>query len=165
MALYESIEGRTMTIKELAEELSVSKPAINNKLVELDLKDRLIKQGNKYVIPGEVADQVRQAFTKQKPKPAGTESTPGDDLMYQEQIALLKEQIALLTDHIRTLNNQLEVKDLQIERAQATSQYLLAGNTQKDIHEVEDVTVAETETMTDKTDTIKRRGIFSKLFR
>ena len=158
MALYESIEGRTMTIKELAEELSVSKPAINNKLVELDLKDRLIKQGNKYVIPGEVADQVRQAFTKQKPKPAETESTPGDDVLYQA----LKEQIEQLTETIRILNNQLEEKDKQIERAQTITFQLTAGNpgnSERNLHEVETVTVTE------KTDSDQRRGIFSKLFR
>lgn len=156
MALYESIEGRTMTIKELAEELSVSKPAINNKLIDLGLKDRLIKQGNKYVIPGEVADQVRQAFTKQKPKPADDNETSA------ELCQALREQIEQLTETIRILNNQLEEKDKQIERAQTITFQLTAGNpgnTQRDLHEVEDVIVSE------KTDTDQRRSIFTKLFR
>ena len=162
MALYELREGDIMTIKDLADELSVSKTAVNKKLAELNLKDHLQKQGNRFIVPGEVADQIRQAFSESKSKPADN----GTGGVSVEQV--LREQIADLKAHIEVLNHQLEVKDMQIERAQATNQYLLAGSVQSDLREVDDenITVTETETVSETVSVDEKRpGILARLFK
>lgn len=146
-----------MTIKELAEELQVSKTAINNRLIDLDLKGRCTKQGNKIVLPADVVEEIRQSFNKTTGKPAGN---PGID---EDVIQLLYAQIEQLNEHIRTLNKQLEVKDLQIERAQAVQYRLTADHNPTEPHEVDAVQVEETEG--NKSDSIRKSGgFFSKIF-
>ena len=56
-----------MTIKELAEELQVSKVTVSKTIERLGLKDRLQKEGNRFIVPDTVADRVRLSFNADVP--------------------------------------------------------------------------------------------------
>lgn len=83
-----------VTIKQLADEIGVSKPYITKRIDALGYKDRLIRQGNKFVVPTFVADAVRESFQK----PGETAEQPNDLIAF--------------------LQSQIEMKDRQIERLQ-----------------------------------------------
>ena len=92
------------TIKSLAEELGKSKTAISNKIKELGLDDKLTRQGNKWLIPDDKADLIRQGFT-------GIKSDTKTDTVNADVLAVLKAQ--------------LEAKDKQIEELQRTNAELI----------------------------------------
>lgn len=92
-----------VTIKALADELGVSKVAINNRLAKAGLKSELIKEGNTYLLSDEVAEEIRSAYRR---KHEGKASRT-----HEERKANAKQ-----SDVIEVLSRQLEEKDRQIEK-------------------------------------------------
>ena len=101
------------TVKTLAEEIGVSKVAINKKIETLGLKDRLIKDNNRYLITDEVADLVRASY---KHRGDGHGSTATEKSTTQTESTAQVDVIQVLTDQIKMLNDQLEKKDAEITR-------------------------------------------------
>lgn len=56
-----------MTILELANELNITKQGLTKRLKDMGLFGQLYKQGNKFIVPDDIANEVREAFTKKKP--------------------------------------------------------------------------------------------------
>ena len=57
-------------MRQLAEELQVSKVSINNRIDKLNLRDELVKAGNRHLIPEATADVIRESFrTNRKTEP------------------------------------------------------------------------------------------------
>lgn len=118
-------EMENLTVKQLAEELGLSKPYVMKRIDQLGLKSRLVKTGNRYLIPVFVADTIRESFNKaaETDHPARSKQ---DELKQADIIAILQKQ--------------LEIKDKQIERLQSEnselvkaiqqSNYLLASSSQ-----------------------------------
>lgn len=100
------------TVKDLASELGISKVAVNKKIERLGLKDKLIKDGNRFVLPAEVADAVRASYKYKTKTRAGEEDTRTD------KDATRGEDPGVYADIIQVLREQLEEKDRQIERLQ-----------------------------------------------
>ncbi len=48
-----------ITIKQLANELGVSKPTISNVIVQLNLQDKLRRVGNRYILTETQIDQIK----------------------------------------------------------------------------------------------------------
>lgn len=155
-----------MTIRELADELHISKVALNNRIEELELKGELIKQGNRYIIPGEVAEQLRESFrTRRKTEPAKDNNS--------EVIQILNEQLKAKDEQIASLMRQLEQLQSQnsdFMKVIQQNNYLLAGaigNNDMSGNET-DATIIEDESQaipTEKqTETVKP-GFFKRLFR
>lgn len=95
-----------MTINELAKELGISKQATTKKIKALGLFDKLEKSGNRYVVPDEVVDAVRQQNANQPP-------TKTDELAFlREQIEKKDAQIAALQDALER-EQQLHAVDKQ----------------------------------------------------
>lgn len=95
-----------LTVKQLADEIGVSKVAINKKIERLGLKSKLTKDGNRYLLDDDIADQVRDAFKYR------TEKTDQERQDRQHQ----EEPTETYTDIIQVLREQLAEKDKQIER-------------------------------------------------
>lgn len=126
---------QTITVKDLATELDISKVAVNKKIESLGMKGKLIKDGNRYLIPAEVADAVRTSYKYKTPRQTKTEDTRAD--------ATRNEDPGIYADIIAVLKAQLEEKDKQIERMQLLlaqqNNYLLEAKTAQH----EDMTTTE----------------------
>lgn len=115
-----------MTIKALAEELGVSKTAITKTIDKLGLRDRLQKEGNKYIVPDYAADQVRLYFSgdldsepranhEKEGKPAGD---PDRDMI----IELLRAEIEQKNQQIAELHLILQQQNHLLLAAQAPAE-------------------------------------------
>lgn len=96
-----------VTVRQLAEELQVSKVSINNRIDKLNLRDELVKAGNRYLIPEETADVIRESFrTNRKTEP------PQPDTQ-AVMLDILSEQLKEKDRQIQSLMNQLELLQSQ----------------------------------------------------
>lgn len=127
------------SIKELSIELSVSKTAIDKKLVSLSLKDKLVKDGNRFVIPEEVEKALKSAFGYKENK-ANNNQVGNDEIIknLQNQIDNLNKQIEKQNDTISgLLESNLQLTE-SINQLTKTHQVLLANQTTKLIDVAED---------------------------
>lgn len=105
------------TIKQLSDEIGVSKVSITKWLEKNGYRDSLEKVGNKFVLSDEVADAVKRVYkARRQPKkaePINPASNSNNDVT-SEIIALLREQ--------------LEAKDREIDRLQTQIEHLQSAN-------------------------------------
>lgn len=155
-----------MTIRELADELQVSKVALNNRIAELDLKGELIKQGNKYIIPAEVAEQLRESFrTKRKTEPVQDKSNDVIQIL-SEQLQEKDRQIASLMRQLE----QLQTQNSDFMKVIQQNNYLLAdamGATDREQNEPGEpitVTVSEDNARTETPAEPKKKSFFRRIF-
>jgi hypothetical protein len=135
-----------MTIKELAAELGKSKTYIVNVIDELGLKGDLAFVGNKYDVPAETADKIRQHINGK--------SSPTTDTDTAAMTALIE---------------QLQAKDAMIERLQQENMelvktlqqhtYLLAQSTAPQQQEPIETDPEPTETISNE-----NKGLWSRIF-
>ena len=115
------------TIKQLADEIGVSKTAINKKIDNLGLWKQLSKVGGQWFIPSSAEKSIKEAFNR-KPKSKTVTNNQS-------------ETVAAL---VATFQKQLEAKDKQIENLQQlldheqqlhamTQQKLLALQDEKEV--------------------------------
>lgn len=117
------------TIKDLAEQVGVSKQAISDKIKKLGLQNDLTRKGNRFVLNESQANLIKSAF--QQTRQAQTQSN------------FTNQNTDLLYDIVKTLQFELETKNKQIEYLQeenrrlsntiAQSQALHAGTIQKQL--------------------------------
>lgn len=103
-----------MTIVELANEIGISKQAITKQIKALGRFSDLEKVGNKYIVPDDVAEQIRQHY---EAKSANFRQSPTEKV---SELAFLRDQI--------------EKKDAQIaalQEALAAEQQLHAADKQQ----------------------------------
>lgn len=118
-----------LTVKDLASEIGVSKVAISKKIERLGLKDKLIKDGNRFVMPDDIADQIRASYQYR----TASDTAPCATDAHQESTAPGAE---IYADVIQVLKDQLAEKDKQIERLQvllARNQELLLPSASHDV--------------------------------
>lgn len=95
-----------LTIKELSADLHLSKTAISNRVKELGLKERLVRDGNKLLIPDDVEKDIRASFQqKRKNDPAGGHNADVIDIL-ASQLAEKDKQIEILMRQIESLQEQ-----------------------------------------------------------
>lgn len=108
-----------ITIKELADELGVSKPTVSKAIDALGIQGELRKVGNRFVLSESQAAAVKSQIlqsgeTETPPKPQDeTENEPP-----KPQSEMEKSLISLLESQITILQEQLTVKDSQIAAQQ-----------------------------------------------
>ena len=110
------------TVRQLADDLGVSKTAVMKQIENLGLHSSLRKNGNQFVIDEAQETLIKQAFSPQsKTKQTKTENLPGFDI------------VSVLQKTIDTLQGQLEVKDQQLleKDKQITSLSAALENTTK----------------------------------
>lgn len=156
------------TIKELSEELGVSKVAISNKIKNNGLKERMVKQGNTYYLDSELEAEVIGLFknSRKQNNEASADETPEQRPNSEPQ----SDMVEWLKSQIEELNNQLKAKDRQIENlqalnmAQAQNINMLLPSAEAHVVEAEITQVTQTQGDTEESQS-KRKGLFDRLFR
>ena len=96
-----------MTIKELADELNVSKTAINKKIDETFKEKYVTKNGNRFVIDVSGQKVIKSMF---KEVNANQERKPNQEPVF--------DLVCVLKENLERTEEQLKVKDNQIEALQ-----------------------------------------------
>lgn len=104
------------TVKDLAEQVGVSKQAINDKIKKLDLQNNLTRKGNRFVLSESQANLIKSAFQQTRQAQSTSNFT--------------NQNTDLLYDIVKTLQSQLEEKDKQIAYYQEENRRLSEMATQ-----------------------------------
>lgn len=95
------------TIKQIADEIGVSKTAVRKKIENLGLSDKVKTNGNRIEIDERQEKLIKSAFSQKETKTANT-----------NEVSEKTETLRLLSGMVSTLTEQLQEKDKQIERLQ-----------------------------------------------
>ena len=149
------------TIRQIADEIGVSKTAVSKQIANLGLRSGLRKNGNQFAIDERQETLIKQAFLEK----SQTENANQSQTKTQTENHEVGDLVCVLQATIDTLQGQLEVKDRQIEKltealvaaqqTAAAAQALLAGTIQQQL--------LTGEAGADQPE--QKRGWFSKLFR
>lgn len=178
------------TIKEIADELGVSKTAVSKQIANLGLRSSLRKNGNQFAIENQQEKLIKMAFRKNRQRDSMAENTVSDE---QSQTKLQTENanqsqtenhevcdlVCVLQTTVDTLQEQLSVKDQQIRELNArlaecstallaaqetarAAQALHAGTIQQQLSDGEDRAAAS---VPDEQTAPNNRRWFSRFFR
>ena len=151
------------TIRQIADEIGVSKTAVSKQIANLGLRSSLRKNGNQFAIDEEQEALIKLAFSEKTQTEIENQSQTKTQIENHE----VGDLVCVLQATIDTLQGQLEVKDRQIgqltealvaaQQTAAAAQALHAGTMQQQLlsEEAGDVPPGPEQ----------KRGWFSKLFR
>ena len=159
------------TIRQIADEIGVSKTAVNKQIANLGLRSGLRKNGNQFAIDEHQEALIKQAFSEK----SQTEIENQSQTKTQTENHEVGNLVCVLQATIDTLQGQLEVKDRQIEQqaqtitrltdalaaAQQTAvaaQALHAGTIQQQL------VAGEGEELQQERETVPRRSWWKRLF-
>lgn len=155
------------TIRQIADEIGVSKTAVNKQIANLGLRSGLRKNGNQFAIDEQQEALIKQAFSEKSQTEIENQT--------QTENHEVSDLVCVLQATIDTLQGQLEVKDRQIEQqaqtitrltdalaaAQQTAvaaQALHAGTIQQQL------VAGEGEELQQERETVPRRSWWKRLF-
>ena len=148
------------TIRQIADEIGVSKTAVNKQIANLGLRSGLRKNGNQFAIDEHQEALIKQAFSEKSQTEIENQT--------QTENHEVSDLVCVLQATIDTLQGQLEVKDRQIEKltealvaaqqTAAAAQALHAGTIQQQL------LTGEAGADQQGQETEQKRGWFSKLF-
>ena len=152
------------TIRQIADEIGVSKTAVNKQIANLGLRSGLRKNGNQFAIDEHQEALIKEAFSEK----SQTEIENQTQTKTQTENHEVSDLVCVLQATIDTLQGQLEVKDRQIEKltealvaaqqTAAAAQALHAGTIQQQL------LTGETGADQQGQEPEQKRGWFSKLF-
>jgi len=157
------------TIRQIADEIGVSKTAVNKQIANLGLRSGLRKNGNQFAIDEHQEALIKQAFSEK------SQTENQSQTKSQTENHEVSDLVCVLQATIDTLQGQLEVKDRQIEQqaqtitrltdalaaAQQTAvaaQALHAGTIQQQL------VAGEGEELQQERETVPRRSWWKRLF-
>uniref|UniRef100_A0A7C9KDR3 DUF536 domain-containing protein n=1 Tax=Muribaculaceae bacterium Z82 TaxID=2304548 RepID=A0A7C9KDR3_9BACT len=151
------------TIRQIADEVGVSKTAVNKQIANLGLRSSLRKNGNQFAIDEEQETLIKLAFSEK----SQTEVANQTQTKSQTENHEVGDLVCVLQATIDTLQGQLQVKDKQIEQltealvaaqqTAAAAQALHAGTMQQQL--------LSEEAGNEAAEPEQKRGWFSRLFR
>ena len=151
------------TIRQIADEIGVSKTAVNKQIANLGLRSGLRKNGNQFAIDEHQEALIKQAFLEK----SQTENANQSQTETQTENHEVGDLVCVLQATIDTLQGQLEVKDRQIEKltealvaaqqTAAAAQALHAGTIQQQL--------LSGEAEADQQEPEQKRGWFDRIFR
>ena len=100
------------TIRQIADEIGVSKTAVSKQIANLGLRSGLRKNGNQFAIDEHQEALIKQAFSEK----SQTEIENQTQTKTQTENHEVSDLVCVLQATIDTLQGQLEVKDRQIEK-------------------------------------------------
>ena len=100
------------TIRQIADEIGVSKTAVSKQIANLGLRSGLRKNGNQFAIDEHQEALIKQAFSEK----SQTEIENQTQTKSQTENHEVSDLVCVLQATIDTLQGQLEVKDRQIEK-------------------------------------------------
>jgi len=152
------------TIRQIADEIGVSKTAVNKQIANLGLRSGLRKNGNQFAIDEHQEALIKEAFSEK----SQTEIENQTQTKTQTENHEVSDLVCVLQATIDTLQGQLEVKDRQIEKltealvaaqqTAAAAQALHAGTIQQQL------LTGEAGVDQQGQEPEQKRGWFSKLF-
>ena len=152
------------TIRQIADEIGVSKTAVNKQIANLGLRSGLRKNGNQFAIDEHQEALIKRAFSEK----SQTEIENQSQTKTQTENREVGDLVCVLQATIDTLQGQLEVKDRQIEKltealvaaqqTAAAAQALHAGTIQQQL------LTGEAGVDQQGQEPEQKRGWFSKLF-
>lgn len=95
------------TIKQIADEIGVSKTAVRKKIENLGLSEKVKTNGNRIEVDERQEKLIKSAFSQKETKTANV-----------NEVSEKSETLRLLSSMVSTLTEQLQEKDKQIERLQ-----------------------------------------------
>lgn len=163
------------TIRQIADEIGVSKTAVNKQIANLGLRSGLRKNGNQFAIDEQQEALIKQAFSEKSQTEIENQTQTKSQTKSQTENHEVSDLVCVLQATIDTLQGQLEVKDRQIEQqaqtitrltdalaaAQQTAvaaQALHAGTIQQQL------VAGEGEELQQKRETVPRRSWWKRLF-
>lgn len=148
------------TIRQIADEIGVSKTAVNKQIANLGLRSGLRKNGNQFAIDEHQEALIKEAFSEKLQTEIENQT--------QTENHEVSDLVCVLQATIDTLQGQLEVKDRQIEKltealvaaqqTAAAAQALHAGTIQQQL------LTGEAGADQQGQEPEQKRGWFSKLF-
>ena len=174
------------TIKEIADELGVSKTAVSKQIANLGLRSSLRKNGNQFAIENQQEKLIKMAFRKNKQRERAGENLVSDEqsqttnanqsqtenhevcdlvCVLQTTVDTLQEQLSVKDQQIRELNARLAECSTALLAAQETAraaQALHAGTIQQQLSDGEDRAAAS---VPDGQAAPNNRRWFSRFFR
>lgn len=146
------------TIRQIADEIGVSKTAVNKQIANLGLRSGLRKNGNQFAIDEHQEALIKQAFSEKTQTEIENQT--------QTENHEVSDLVCVLQATIDTLQGQLEVKDRQIEKltealvaaqqTAAAAQALHAGTIQQQL--------ITGEAGVDQQEPEQKKSWFSKIF-
>ena len=106
-----------MTIKQLADQLGVSKTTISKAISALGLSNRLNRSGNKYIISEDQTEQIKMQIANSRPQTANDKSQTAND---KSQTASDKSQTA--SDKSQTASDKSQTASDKSQTASDKSQ-------------------------------------------
>ena len=100
------------TIRQIADEIGVSKTAVSKQIANLGLRSGLRKNGNQFAIDEHQEALIKEAFSEK----SQTEIENQTQTKTQTENHEVSDLVCVLQATIDTLQGQLEVKDRQIEK-------------------------------------------------
>lgn len=173
------------TIKEIADELGVSKTAVSKQIANLGLRSSLRKNGNQFAIENQQEKLIKMAFRKNKQREIAGENLVSDEqsqttnanqsqtenhevcdlvCVLQTTVDTLQEQLSVKDQQIRELNARLAECSAALLAAQETAraaQALHAGTIQQQLSDGEDYAAS----VPDEQAAPNNRRWFSRFFR
>lgn len=173
------------TIKEIADELGVSKTAVSKQIANLGLRSSLRKNGNQFAIENQQEKLIKMAFRKNKQREIADENLVSDEqsqttnanqsqtenhevcdlvCVLQTTVDTLQEQLSVKDQQIRELNARLAECSTALLAAQETAraaQALHAGTIQQQLSDGEDYAAS----VPDEQAAPNNRRWFSRFFR
>ena len=150
------------TIRQIADEIGVSKTAVSKQIANLGLRSGLRKNGNQFAIDEHQEALIKQAFSEK----SQTEIENQSQTKTQTENHEVGDLVCVLQATIDTLQGQLEVKDRQIakltealvaaQQTAAAAQALHAGTIQQQL--------ITGEAGTDQQEPEQKKSWFSKIF-
>ena len=112
------------TIKEIADELGVSKTAVSKQIANLGLRSSLRKNGNQFAIENRQEKLTKMAFQKNKQRERVVKNLVSDEQttnanQSQTENHEVCDLVCVLQTTVDTLQEQLSVKDQQIRELNA----------------------------------------------
>ena len=99
------------TIKQIADEVGVSKQAIRNQIAKLGLQSSLQKNGNQFAIDEEQETAIKQSFEKIS-QSENTKQTQSNSQTENDSLCVV---VSVLQEQLRVKDEQLAEKDKQIK--------------------------------------------------
>lgn len=174
------------TIKEIADELGVSKTAVSKQIANLGLRSSLRKNGNQFAIENQQEKLIKMAFQKKRQQEKVTENSVSDEQsqtksqtksqtanhevcdlvgVLQTTVDTLQAQLAVKDEQIRELNARLAECSTALLAAQETAraaQALHAGTIQQQLSDGEDRVAAS---VPEEQEAPNKRRWFNRIFR
>ena len=154
------------TIRQIADEIGVSKTAVSKQIANLGLRSGLRKNGNQFAIDEHQEALIKQAFSEKSQTEIENQSQTKTQTKTQTENHEVGDLVCVLQATIDTLQGQLEVKDRQIakltealvaaQQTAAAAQALHAGTMKQQL--------LSGESGADQQEPEQKKSWFSKIF-